>query len=75
MKYLQNLKYSVKKVCIFYLILVGILSSLRLSVKNRVGGLVNGQNPLSVTKVIFKSDLQNDNCFVNVSFETVVFVI
>ena len=50
-KYLQNLKYSVKKVCIFHLILVGILSILSLSIKNR-GSSLNGQNLLSVTKVI-----------------------
>ena len=32
----QNLKYNVKQACIFNLILVGIPSSLILSVKNRV---------------------------------------
>ena len=37
-KYVQNFKYNVKKVCIFQLTLVGILSILILSVKNR--GLV-----------------------------------
>ena len=60
-KYLQNLKYIVKKVFIFHLILVGILSILPLSIKNRggwgrgrqVGGFsFNWQNPLSMTKVI-----------------------
>ena len=58
-RYLQNLKYIVKKVCIFHLILVGILSILPLSVKNRGrwgarggGDSLNWQNPLSMTKVI-----------------------
>ena len=38
-KYLQNLKYNVERASIFHLILVGILSILTLSVKNRgVGG-------------------------------------
>ena len=39
-KHLQNLKYSVKRTCIFHLILVDILSILILSIKNRgrVGG-------------------------------------
>ena len=48
--YLQNLKQ----------ILVGILSILILSVKNRgkVGFLLNGQNPLSVTKVICRQSLK-----------------
>ena len=32
-KYFQNLKYNVKKACIFQLILVGILSILIVSVK------------------------------------------
>ena len=35
----QNLKYNVKQACIFNLILVGIPSSLILSVKNRGGGV------------------------------------
>ena len=51
-KYLQNLKYNVKRLCIFHLILVGILyCPLR---AGRVGGgfLLNGQNLLRVTKVI-----------------------
>ena len=49
-KYLQNLKYNARA-CIFHLILVGIVSILILTVKNRgVGGLLNGQNLLSVTK-------------------------
>ena len=34
-KYLQNLKYSVDRACIFYLILLGIPSRLVLPVKNR----------------------------------------
>ena len=38
-KYLQNLKYNVKRACVFLLIMVGILTILILSVKNRgVGG-------------------------------------
>ena len=58
-KYLQNLKYNVKWTCIFHLILVGILSILILSVKNRVGGrvLLNKQNLFSVTKVICRQSL------------------
>ena len=47
----QNMKYNIKEACIFHLILVGILSILILSVKNRGGGggqegvgLLNGQN-------------------------------
>ena len=58
----QNLKYNIKGACMFHLILVGILSLLILSVKNRWAGLglgcgggsvfVNGQNLLSVMKVI-----------------------
>ena len=36
--YVQNLKYSIKGACMFHLILVGILSILILSVKNRWGG-------------------------------------
>ena len=37
-RYLQNLKYNVKRVCILRLILFGILSILILSVKYRGGG-------------------------------------
>ena len=37
-KYPQNLKYNVKRGCIFHLILVGIPSILILSVKNRGAG-------------------------------------
>ena len=52
-KYLQNLQHNVKRVYIFHLILVGIPSSMILSVKKRgVGGLLNRKNLLSVTKVI-----------------------
>ena len=56
-KNVQNLKYNIKGACMFHLILVGILSILILSVKNRGWGgggrvFVNGQNLLSVTKVI-----------------------
>ena len=56
-KYLQNLKYNVKRGCIFHLMLVCFPSILILSVKNRGGGglkgfFLNGQNLLSVTKVI-----------------------
>ena len=35
--YVQNLKYNIKGACMFHLILVGILSILILSVKNRRG--------------------------------------
>ena len=54
-KYLQNLKYNVNRGCIFHLILVGIPSTLILSIKNRgLGGrgLLNRQDPLRLTKVI-----------------------
>ena len=52
-KYLQNFIYSVKRVCIFHLILVGIASILLLSVKNRgAEGLLNGQSPLSVASYL-----------------------
>ena len=37
-KYLQNMKDSVKRACIFHLILIGILSILIVFVKNRSGG-------------------------------------
>ena len=45
---------NVKRACTFHLILFGILSILILSIKNRgwVFFLLNGQNPLSITKVI-----------------------
>ena len=39
-KYLQNLKYNVEKAFIFHLILVGVLSILILSIKNRGHGWV-----------------------------------
>ena len=67
-KYLQNLKYNAKMMCMFHLIMVSIPSSLIFSAKNRVrvcmcvcvcygrgrgvGVVLNRQNPLSVTKVI-----------------------
>ena len=49
-----NLKYNIKGICTFHLILVSILSILILSVKNkRVGEyLLNVKILLSVTKVI-----------------------
>ena len=54
--YVQNLKCNIKGACMFHLILVGILSILILSVKNRGEGggsvFANGQNLLSVMKVI-----------------------
>ena len=51
---IQNLKYNINWACIFYLILVGILSILILSIyEQRVFFfLLNGQNLLSMTKVI-----------------------
>ena len=60
-KYLQNLKYNVKRACIFHLISFGILSILILSVKNRVvvGLLLHRQNPLSVTKVSCRQSLSS----------------
>ena len=52
-KYLQDLKYIVKEVYIFYLIFIGITSILILSVKRKRGvGLLNGQNPLSVVSYL-----------------------
>ena len=69
-KYPQNFKCNVKRVCIYHLILFGIPSILVLSVKNsgvrerRAGGggggagvFLNGQNLLSVTKVICRQSL------------------
>ena len=54
--YVQKLKYNIKEACMFFLILVGILSILILSIKNRGGWggrvFVNGQVLLSVAKVI-----------------------
>ena len=53
-----------KGACILHLILIGILSVLILSVKNRgwVGGVgfLNRQNPLSVTKVICRQYLDRN---------------
>ena len=59
-KYLQNFKYNLKRVCIFHLILVGILI---LSVKKGDGvgggggGLLNAKNLLSMAKVICQHSL------------------
>ena len=63
--YLQNLKYNVKRGCIFHLILVGIPSILILPVKDRGvgGGVLNGQNPSSVTKVICRQALIKKGAF------------
>ena len=54
---------NTKGACILHLVLVGILSVLILSVKSMVEGgggrwLLNGQNPLSVTKVICRQSLR-----------------
>ena len=55
-KYLQNLGTTMyQRTSIFYLFLLGIPSSLVLSIKNRGmggSGLLNGHNLLSMTKVI-----------------------
>ena len=52
----STLKYNVKRECIFYLILVGIPSTLIMSIKNKQGGgsgfFLNGQNPISVIKAV-----------------------
>ena len=59
---LQNLKYNVKKVCTYHLILVGILSILMLTDKNSTGGgffWLNEQNLLSVAKVICRQSLNH----------------
>ena len=45
-----------QQTCIFHLILRGIPYSLVWSVKNRMGGLLNGKNPLNMTKVIWFAD-------------------
>ena len=47
-KYLQNLKYNIKRGCIFHSVLVGIPFVLILSIKNREAErvLLNGQNLL-----------------------------
>ena len=57
--YLQNIKHNIKGPGIFQLILVVILSILILSIKKRGLGvhLLNGENPLSVTKVICRQSL------------------
>ena len=54
---------STKGACTLHLVLFGILSVLILSVKSMVEGgggrwLLNGQNPLSVTKVICRQSLR-----------------
>ena len=41
--YVQNLKYNIKRACIFHLILAGILSILILSVENEGGGEGGGR--------------------------------
>ena len=52
-EYLQNLKYNIKRGCIFHSILVGTPFVLILSVNNRGGFFwLNGQNLLNVAKVI-----------------------
>ena len=52
-EYLQNLKYNIKRGCIFHSILVGIPFVLILSVNSRGGFFwLNGQNLLNVAKVI-----------------------
>ena len=52
MKISEEKEHEQKEACIFHLILVAVPSSLILSVKNRSWGVLNGQNLLSVTKVI-----------------------
>ena len=69
--YLASKKFlNTKGACVLHLILVGILSILILSVKSREGGgggveglLLNGQNPLSVTKVICRQSLRGHNLY------------
>ena len=51
-KYIQNLKYCIKRVCIFHLILVLVFNSFCYCPLRTGTGFLNGQNPLSVTKVI-----------------------
>ena len=48
----SKLEIKQKQTCIFYLILLGIPSSLTFSVKNKGDGVINGQNLLSVAKVL-----------------------
>ena len=52
------MKYNVKQVCIFHLILLGIPSNLMLSIKSKKVLKFNGQNLLSVTKVIYQQSLK-----------------
>ena len=52
MKIREEKEHEQKEACIFHLILVAIPSSMILSVKNKRWGVLNGQNLLSVTKVI-----------------------
>ena len=53
---------NVKRACIFHLLLVGIPSVLILSVKNKgSGGLINGQNLLSMAKFICQQSLIQQN--------------
>ena len=57
-KYLQNLKYSIKRGCNFHLILVGILFALILLEQGVVFFLFNRQNLLRrVTKVTCRQSL------------------
>ena len=60
-KYLQNLKCNVKQAYIFHLTLLGIASSLILSIKSRGSGgfLLNGQNLFSVTKVTCQQSIKH----------------
>ena len=72
---LQNLKYNVKKVCTYHLILVGILSILMLTVKNSTGGgffWLNEQNLLSVAKVICRQSL--NHIAINNDVDNILFV-
>ena len=49
-KYLQNSKYNVKQVCIFYLILLGIPFNLILSIKSRGSGFFSLIDKICSTK-------------------------
>ena len=55
----QNVEYIIKQACVFNLILVGIRSSLILSVKNRgmKGFLLNNQNLISMMNVSCRGSL------------------
>ena len=59
--YLKNLKYNIKIGCIFHSVLLDIPFILIFSIKSRVGegrGVsLNGQNLLSVSKVICRHSL------------------